>query len=71
MNLPKNKRGEFMTKADQEKAWRLENILKNIVIRRLTEIRKIKAKPSLKDMVADYLQKKAEKDDRATVRIKE
>lgn len=52
-------------------AQRLENILKNVVIRRLTEIRAIKAKPSLKDMIAEYLRKKGEKDERARVRIKE
>ena len=52
-------------------AWRLENILKNVVIRRLTEIRALKAKPSLKDMISEYMEKKREKDERARVRIKE
>jgi hypothetical protein len=49
----------------------LENILKNVVIRRLTEIRALKAKPSLKDMISEYMEKKREKDERARVRIKE
>jgi len=49
----------------------LENTLKNVVVRRLTEIREIKAKPSLKTMVAEYLNKQREKDERRNVRIKE
>jgi len=40
-------------------------------MRRIKEIRFIKAKPSLKDMVAQYLEKKAQKDERARIRIKE
>ena len=49
----------------------MENILKNVVVRRLNDIRIIKAKPSLKDMIAEYMDKKREKDERARVRIKE
>ena len=45
--------------------------MKNVVIRRLTEIRRIKDKPSLKDMIAEYMNKKSLKDERARVRIKE
>lgn len=52
-------------------ADRLENTLKNIVIRRLTDIRVLKAKPSLKDMVAAYMNKIGEKDERLRVRIKD
>lgn len=50
---------------------KLENIVKNVVIRRLTEIRIIKAKPSLRDMIDAYMKKKGEKDSRALVRMKE
>jgi len=50
---------------------RLENIVKNVVIRRLTEIRIIKAKPSLRDMIDAYMKKKGAKDSRALVRMKE
>jgi hypothetical protein len=34
-------------------------------------VRALKAKPSLKDMIAMYLKKKGEKDERARIRIKE
>ena len=56
---------------DQEVADRLENILKNIVVRELTKIRAKKAKPTLKESVDEYLIKKGEKDERARIRIKE
>ena len=49
----------------------LENTLKNVVIRRLKEIRIFKERPSMKDMIDIYLRKKAEKDERARIRIKE
>jgi hypothetical protein len=71
MTIPKHLRKEDMDMKAVANAQRLENILKNVVIRRLTEIRAIKAKPSLKDMIAEYLRKKGEKDERARVRIKE
>ena len=45
--------------------------MKNIVIRKLGEIKEKKAKPSLKDMIDQYLSKKADKDERARIRIKE
>ena len=70
MNLPRH----LIRKEDveyQNVADRLENTLKNIVIRRLTDIRVLKAKPSLKDMVAAYLNKIGEKDERLRVRIKD
>jgi hypothetical protein len=54
-----------------KKTLKLENLFKNIVMRRITEIRIEKAKPSLKDMVEQYMVKKAEKDERARIRIKE
>ena len=72
MALPKHLRSdEAEIMAHQSKFQKLENILKNVVIRRLTEIRAVKSKPSLKDMIGEYLKKKADKDDRARVRIKE
>jgi len=45
--------------------------MKNLVMRRIKEIRLIKAKPSLKEMVSAFMEKKAEKDERARIRIKE
>jgi len=71
MNLPKHLRRKDMADADTLRAWKLENVLKNVVIRRLTEIRAIKAKPSLRDMIMVYLDKKLEKEERQRVRIKE
>lgn len=53
-----------MSKAKIDKmlhAYRLENQFKNVAIRRLEEIRNLKAKPSLKDMISDYLKKQEEK----------
>ena len=71
MNMPKHLMSTEMNEETQQKAWRLENQLKNVVIRRLTEIRAIKSKPSLKDMIDKYLQQKGEKDERSRKRIKE
>ena len=71
MTMPKHLKYEGMDVNKTLNAWRLENIVKNVVIRRLTEIRALKEKPSLKDMIAEYLRKKGEKDERARVRIKE
>ena len=39
--------------------WRMENILKNVVVRRLTEIRTILDKPTMKQKIAEYLDQKA------------
>ena len=46
-------------------------MLKNIVIRMLDKIKQDKAKPSMKDMIQLYMDKKQEKDERARIRIKE
>lgn len=40
-------------------------------MQKLSEIREIREKPSLKDMINDYLQKQQRKTERAAVRIKE
>jgi hypothetical protein len=71
MNLPNHLKNDKLDPEVQARAWKLENTLKNVVIRRLTLIRKIKEKPSLKDMIAEYMNKKSLKDERARVRIKE
>jgi hypothetical protein len=85
MTLPKHltveekKRGEKvemvqMSQVKRERlvsAYRLENQFKNVAIRRLEEIRNIKSKPSLKDMISDYLKKQEEKNQRGRIRIKE
>jgi hypothetical protein len=70
MNVPKHLKDAGVDPRSQAEGWRLENTLKNVVIRRLEEIRALKARPSLKDTIAVYLKKKAEKDERSRVRIK-
>ena len=55
MNLPRHLRSpqpEY-----QAKALLMENTLKNMVMKKLSEIREIRDKPSLKDMINDYLKK--------------
>jgi hypothetical protein len=71
MNLPKHLIDKEISPDITLRAQRLENCLKNVVIRRITEIRVEKAKPSLKDMISMYMKKKGEKDERARIRIKE
>jgi hypothetical protein len=56
---------------DHVETQRLENILKNLVMRNLQQIRIEKNKPSLKDTIAEFMRKKEEKDTRARGRIKE
>lgn len=71
MELPKHLKDKYKHMQDFSKRLELENKLKNIVIRMMVDIRAKKAKPSLKDMINQYLKKKAEKDERARIRIKE
>ena len=71
MELPKHLKEKTKHMNDFSKRLELENRLKNIVIRMMVDIRAAKAKPSLKDMINQYLKKKAEKDERARIRIKE
>jgi hypothetical protein len=71
MNLPKHLIDKKVSPEVLARAQRLENSCKNVVIRRITEIRALKAKPSLKDMISMYMKKKGEKDERARIRIKE
>jgi len=46
MNLPKELR-EVQDNVKQEGIWRRENIFKNVIMRRVIEIRIIKRKPKL------------------------
>ena len=71
MNLPKHLRREDQDQQKQTLALKLENLLKNVVMQKLSEIRAVRDKPSLKDMINDYLKKQQKKDERAAVRIKE
>ena len=64
MEQPSNVKEKFEKVKDYPIRLEMENKLKNIVIRELVEIRKKKAKPSLKDMIDTYLKKKSEKDQR-------
>lgn len=53
------------------KAIKLENAFKNLVMRILAKIRFEKSRPSLKEAVAEFMNKKDMKDERARGRIKE
>ena len=55
MSVPKHLKNKNVDPAIQRKALALENILKNVVVRRLTEIRIINAKPSIKESVKEYM----------------
>ena len=68
--MPKYLRAKEAGK-DHVKCQYLENILKNLVMRMLAKIRIDKARPSLKDTIAEFLKKKEAKDARARGRIKE
>jgi len=60
MNLPKELRDE--KDADkQEGIWIRENKFKNVVIRRIIEIRNEKKKPKLKDLLAMFNDRHDEK----------
>ena len=50
MNLPKEYR-EVKDNYKQEGIWRRENIFKNVIMRRIIEIRMIKKKPKLNDLL--------------------
>lgn len=71
MNVPRHLRDPKVSEQVQINAFRLENALKNVVIRRLTEIRAVKDKPSMKDWIDEYLKQRGEKDERSRVRIKD
>ena len=71
MNMPRHLRDHQVSEEVQLRAWRLENQLKNVVTRRLTEIRAVKDKPSMKDWIDEYLKQRGEKDERSRVRIKD
>jgi len=71
MNLPEDLRNTDLNQQSQQLAWKLENTFKNVVMRRLQEIRQLKARPSLKDKIMEIMKKKNEKDERARNKIKE
>jgi len=60
-----------LTLATYRRFLELENRFKNVVLRKLTEIRIEKSKPSLKSMIQTYLVKQREKDERARQRVKD
>ena len=59
------------TQEEMNRIQPLRNTFKNAVIRKISEVRAIKAKPSLKEMITAYVTKMNEKDIRARARIKE
>ena len=56
-------RNKEMNTMRQNLAWQLEIIFKNVVMRRILDIRVAKAKPSIKDMIMHTLEKKTKKDE--------
>lgn len=71
MTMPKHLKNPLLSEPVQIRAWKLENILKNVVVRRLTEIRKVKNKPTMKEMIDAFLYKRNSKDERGVIRIKD
>ena len=67
LNLPKDMRSGHLGDKEQEQTWSVANVFKNVVMRRLIEIRAAKAKPSLKDMIMESLKKKNEKDEKMRI----
>jgi hypothetical protein len=51
MNLPSEFRSKQMSRVKQEKAWNMRILHKNVVIRRIGEIKLLKAKPGLKEAI--------------------
>jgi hypothetical protein len=60
--LPKELRNKSYDRPTQEHAWNMHNVIKNVVFRRVMEIRTQKSKPGLKDMIMESLRKKNLKD---------
>ena len=60
MMLPNQYRSKNMSRVRQEKAWNLRILHKNVVIRRIVEIKELKAKPGLKEAIQLTMAKKAE-----------
>jgi hypothetical protein len=50
MDLPRQMR-EIKDPVKQEGVWRRENIFKNVIMRRINEIRLVKKKPKFSDML--------------------
>lgn len=72
-HLVKNEEGKHGVNGEtyQQTSNRVENVLKNVVIQQLSQIRAKKSKPSLKVLIDDYMKKQNQKDERARIRIKE
>jgi len=51
-------------------AFRLENLLKNVVIRRLSEIREVKGQKTIKESVEIVIQQNAEKEAKSRIKLK-
>jgi hypothetical protein len=54
----------------QELTWRLRNIQKNVVLKRIFEIRAEKLRPGLIDAIQIHLQQKTERDQRIRKKLK-
>ena len=70
MNLPHEHRNQKMTKEKQQLAWKLQNIQKNIVLKRVFEIQLEKAKPGLKEAIQISLKQKAIRDAKIRKKLK-
>lgn len=51
-------------------AFRLENLLKNVVVQRLNEIREVKSQKSIKESVEVVIKQNAEKEAKTRIKIK-
>ena len=70
MNLPKEIRNLKLSKDKQVQTWKLANINKNIVMRRIIEIKREKAKPGLKEAIQLTIRRKQEQDEKLRRRLK-
>ena len=70
MNLPREHRNKSLSGSKQQLAWRLRNIQKNIVMRRIMEIKALKAKPGLKEAIEMTLAERQKRDENIKKRLK-
>lgn len=53
-----------------DEAFRLENLLKNVVIRRLSEIREVKGQKTIKESVELVIQQNADREAKSRIKLK-
>lgn len=70
MRIPRYLR-EKNPEKDYHNMQRLENVVKNIVMKMLAQIKADKNRPSLKETIMEYVKKREAKDERVRERIKD